>query len=276
MSRKRFLFGNFLIFCFFMVITPGMANLQGEGWELENGDVKPETGDVLKSILDVAPKKYEKFFEDIPLTKNQDRKIRLRVFATREAYKDYQQKNSQSKSDHAYFSLFNSEVVTWNNKNQEVLIQNVLHELTHDRIRLYINDERIPRCLDEGLAEIFEVAQVSGTTLTVGTIPQDWRDLLKKAVANSEAKPFSFFLEMTPREFIGYRHPNLEHLQIAQCWALSQFLYFYKSSEFRPFLKIMLEEGVKPGSLPDLYKKSKISISYGEMEEHWATFLKQL
>ena len=262
--------------CFLAAIPVALPALQGNGWELENFDTKLETGDVLKSILDAAPKRYEKFFEDIGLTKNQDRRIRLKVFPTKEAFKDYQQKNSQSKSDHAYFSLFNFEVVTWNSKNQNDLVQNVLHELTHDRIRLFISDERIPRCLDEGLGEIFEAAQVSGANISIGSMPQDWRDLLKKAVANSEIKPFSYFLEMAPREFVGYRHANLEHLQIAQCWAQSHFLYFYKSGEFRPFLKVMLEEGVKPGSLLDLYKKSKISMPYADMEENWAAFLRQI
>lgn len=276
MFPRRILSSLLCVLCFSAAIPVALAALQGNGWELENFDSKLEAGEALRAILDAAPAKYEKFFEDIGLTKNQDHKIRLKVFPTKEAFKEYQQKNSQSKSDHAYFSLFNSEVVTWNNKNQNDLIQNVLHELTHDRIRLFISDERIPRCLDEGLAEIFEAAQVSGSNISIGPMPQDWRDLLKKGVANSEIKPFSYFLEMAPREFVGYRHVNLEHLHIAQCWAQSQFLYFYKSGEFRPFLKVMLEEGVKPGSLLDLYKKSKISVSYADMEENWTTFLRQI
>jgi len=249
---------------------------QGSGWEIETFDSKPENLEMLKVLLEAAPRKYDQFFETLGLLKTQDRKIVLKIFPTKESFKGYQQKNSQSKSDHAYFSLFNSEVVTWNSKNQDDLIGNLMHELTHDRVRTFISDERIPRCIDEGLAEIFEVAHISGSNISVGGVSESWRDLMKKAVGSSDVKPFGFFLEMTPREFISYRHPTIDHLQIAQCWAQSQFLYYCRSGEFRPFLKLMMEEGVKPGVLPDLYKKSKMTMPYSEMEEQWALFLKQL
>lgn len=266
----------FLLVMGIFVVSQVYALHQGVGWELETFDSKPENLEIIRGLLEATPKKYDDFFSALGLVKSQDRKIKIKLFPNKDAYKDYQQKNSQSKSDHAYFSLFNSEVVTWNTPNQEDLVSNLLHELTHDRVRNYISDERIPRCIDEGLAEVFEVAQVSGTSITVGGTSLVWKDLLKKALAASEVKPFGYFLEMNPREFTSYKHANLSHLEIAQCWAQSHFLYYSHAGEFRPFLRLMMEEGTTPRSVPDLYKKAKIAMAYSEMEERWLDFIKQL
>src|SRR5688572_1924823 len=75
---------------------------------------------------------------------------RVIIFNDREDYKRYQKRHSRTYSGTAYYSPARNEIVTWNDRPEQ-LLRNLFHEQNHFLLRRQIAEP--PRWLNEGLSE---------------------------------------------------------------------------------------------------------------------------
>jgi hypothetical protein len=236
----------------------------------------PYAGD-LQNFAENSAAVYVPFFESMGLKRVRTRTLKIRVFPDRESFKAYQKGHSQSQSDYAFYSLFDSEIVTFDSGNSMVLFSNIFHEASHHYLRDFLSEETIPRCLDEGIAEIFEVGtKGSGETpLAIGRPARNWVDDVRRAAEKNRLKGFPFFPGVTSREFIDYQDPFVPKLQIAQCWAQSHFLAFNKSGQWRPLLGTLLAKGVNRAAVEAILQKElPPGLTADDLDREWQAFVK--
>ena len=146
----------FIGFMFLALQSFSGVQLQGKSWVLEvPGHNRPYLSS-LKTFLNHAEHSYQEFFEGMGLRREKRRTLKVQVFESFEQFKDFQKKHSNSKSNTAFYSLFESKVFTWEMNEPKKILSNVMHESTHHYIREYTTRDHFSRCLDEGFAEIYE------------------------------------------------------------------------------------------------------------------------
>jgi hypothetical protein len=276
----KFFFVRFFIICLFWATSfqlQAQETFTGKNWQLKIGQRSYTSFAPLKKFLEISESNYISFFTDMGLSREQSRQLKIRVFETKEAFKIFQAQNSKSKSNFAFYSLFNAEIYTWDQKDSLVLMANIFHEGTHHYIREFIPRENIPRCLDEGLAEIFEVGQISGEKIEIGSRSYTWVELLRKARNTGGLKPFTYFLSLPVKDFVNYKNSNLPKLHIAQCWALAHFLVFEQNGTWKPVLKGLLNQSGYQETPEQVIEKALYGgYKLRDIEQAWQSFIKNL
>lgn len=251
--------------------------ITGPNWRLVVPDPGANYVAAVRRFVEGAEKSYQGFFDEQGLSVQNPRALKIHIFPTQETYRAYQKQNSSSDSPYAFYSLFNAEISTWPQTDSEELMSNLFHEAAHHFVRNDVAQEVMPRCLDEGIAEVFEVAELSGSTLKPGRLSAPWVGLMRKARDEKSVKPFLYFIDMPVRDFVHYSNAALPHLETGECWAITQFLLFSNSGKYRGVWRALLTgigpqrnaETVMRGALPP-------GTSPADFDAAWQSFLQQL
>ena len=270
--KMKFLLFFYIVLFFTNSVFAGEL-LEGKTWELEVAKKNEPYVNQLKDFLEIADSQFGQFFNKIGIPRVRNSKLKVTVFPDFQSYRAFQEKNSNSQSKTAFYSLFNGRVYTWKMENSHHILKNVYHESTHHYMRDYTVQENIPRCVDEGIAEIFEAGEIRGTQFQIGQIPDGWAIILKQSFAKKKLQPFSYFMGMTPKEFVSYQDNEFPKMHIAQCWGMSHFLFFGDNGRWISVLKGLLS---KKNLLDDSSKAMQDSIppgfQYSDLLDHWQKF----
>ena len=249
-------------------------SIQGKNWQLS---VKNKESPFVTSIvhfLNLSDVHYADFFNSIGLERVKTRPLKIRIFPNFEQFKKYQKENSKSRSNSAFYSLFNLEIVTWEQESIDKMLRYIFHEASHHYIRQFLPRENLPRCLDEGIAEVLEQSTLENHRINTVGKNIYWQDLVKKAFSQKKQLPFSFFLKLDTPKFVRYQNSDFPKINIAQCWAQSYFLFNFNGGEFKPVLRDLLLSSSSPQSVEEIIEESIPGDGTLELvQRQWMTFL---
>jgi hypothetical protein len=130
------------------------------------------------------------------------------------------------------------EIAQANAKNDSIfqaatarLFRMLYHEAFHAYLANYVfppHETAVPRWLNEGLAQIFEIALVEAGELRVGHVDAERLTLIRAAARKGELLPLADLLRATPNQFVVLHtadRPTSERSYL-NSWALAHYLTF--------------------------------------------------
>ncbi|MBN9419914.1 MAG: hypothetical protein J0I12_30950 [Candidatus Eremiobacteraeota bacterium] len=142
--------------------------------------------------------------------------IRLRIFATYREYDSWRRGHSGAETNGGYFSPLYGEVVTWRSRR---LPKTLVHEGNHAIFRTAFNDP--PTWLNEGLSELFEEMEASGSLPNFPPHPQYTPRILRLP----KGQIGKDILQVVNMNYATYHKSGYESHNYARAWALVYFLW---------------------------------------------------
>ncbi|MCA9178373.1 MAG: DUF1570 domain-containing protein [Planctomycetales bacterium] len=112
------------------------------------------------------------------------------------------------------------------------------HEAFHAYLENYVLDRatrRVPRWLNEGLAQVFEHAQLDGDHLRIDSVPPE----LERRIRDDQRQrplPIEEVLQSTASEFHGSRDPARAQRLYDYSWGMSHYLLFVQGESLESLL----------------------------------------
>ena len=192
---------------------------------------------------------YERFYRGIGLEKRSDNKLRVRLFASFDAFKEFKDRDSPDGSAIAYFSPSLNSVVMYHDASDPWLAHTLFHEMQHQYLARYTT--AAPKWVNEGLSEYFEGWRI-GEDGSFESRPNLYDLLLlRNELKRNKGLPLADLARMSPREFQEFpgRSDLRGYLQYATSWGLVYYFLELASPKeraiFEDYLRALNAKGVK-------------------------------
>ena len=178
---------------------------------------------------------FDDFYAEFRLRKKNDNRLVARVFATRDEFEQFYQKDGGgfSGTPLAYFSPSLNAIVLSAKAEEIFLSRLLLHECAHQYLNRYTY--HAPNWLNEGLSETFEGWSVTDQGVVHKPNLMDLM-ILQEALRKDDYLPLEELMSMNPllfREF-AKRHPDLHsYLHYCTSWGLVYYCLEGPDKELR-------------------------------------------
>ncbi|MGE3855295.1 MAG: DUF1570 domain-containing protein, partial [Planctomycetota bacterium] len=178
-----------------------------------------------------------------PRDRDHTTSLRILVFETRDRYRQWADVHAPENADvTGYFAPATGDVVATHTGTDAALIATLAHELTHAVVRDHLGTRFLPPWLDEGLASVYETAQIADDgTVTFGALHEPYARMVGARLRSGES------LDLRRLATMGYglfanrdRQKMLDNYAVA--WSLLWYILNGERGLYHGTLRLYLTE----------------------------------
>jgi hypothetical protein len=210
-----------------------------------------------------------------------NRKFTVRIFSTKEGFYNYMGETTGLSGQWVagYYSPTVKELVLYNPKDQQRLIDVIYHEGFHQFLDYFIS--YVPFWFNEGLAEYFEIGEPGGRRFKLGQVPKQRVAMLKKILADGANVRIGRLVKLSAKEFQDSSPSRIEGLtkvgiHYMESWAFIHFLIHSNRGKYRRVIKDFYLEMKKGRKAEDAFETVFGKANFSRVDRAWREYVQSL